>query len=233
MFLRNRIIKSVIAVSILVSSVWLAGCSSSSNAGSPTSDLETANGDFASKFSALVTTIKTVTGVDVTATQKPKTIVITCSDSRVPPELIFNKSLGDLFVVRVAGNIADTDELASVDYAVEHLGANRIIVLGHTKCGAVGAATTSFKNNNMSSTLPAAITNLDKLVNKIYPNVAKAYTLTNYTSQTRLSAKAVEVNAEAVFEQLKEDEVVKTAMTSGLFLGYAIYDIANGTVSFK
>ena len=73
--------------------------------------------------------------------QKPHTIVLTCSDSRVVPEFIFGCGLGELFVVRVAGNVAcDRDVLASIEYAAEHLGAMDLLVLGHTKCGAVGAA---------------------------------------------------------------------------------------------
>ncbi len=72
--------------------------------------------------------------------QKPFAVVVSCSDSRVPPELIFNQGLGQLFVVRVAGNIINEDNLASIEYAVEHLKAPLIVVLGHTHCGAVKAA---------------------------------------------------------------------------------------------
>lgn len=71
--------------------------------------------------------------------QHPFAVVVGCSDSRVPPELIFDQGLGDLFVVRVAGNIVDTDVTASVEYAVDHLDAQLIVVLGHTHCGAVTA----------------------------------------------------------------------------------------------
>ena len=71
--------------------------------------------------------------------QHPETLVITCSDSRVIPELIFNSSLGDLFVIRTAGNVINEGELATVEYAIEHLKVKRIVVLGHTHCGAVHA----------------------------------------------------------------------------------------------
>ncbi|MEW6329240.1 MAG: carbonic anhydrase [Candidatus Micrarchaeota archaeon] len=72
--------------------------------------------------------------------QHPSTIVLTCSDSRVAPELILNCGLGEIFVVRVAGNVAvDPDVLASIEYAAEHLGASLLLVLGHTNCGAVKA----------------------------------------------------------------------------------------------
>ncbi len=72
--------------------------------------------------------------------QQPFAVVLGCSDSRVPPEVIFDQGLGDLFVVRVAGNVADDLGLASIEYAVEHLGSRLIVVLGHERCGAVTAA---------------------------------------------------------------------------------------------
>ena len=72
--------------------------------------------------------------------QKPFAVIVTCSDSRVPPELIFDQALGDLFVIRVAGNVLDSIGMGSVEYAVEHLHAPLIVVMGHEKCGAVKAA---------------------------------------------------------------------------------------------
>lgn len=72
--------------------------------------------------------------------QHPSTIVLACADSRVAPELVFDRSLGELFVVRTAGNVADPVALGSIEYAVEHLGARLLVVLGHEHCGAVKAA---------------------------------------------------------------------------------------------
>ena len=72
--------------------------------------------------------------------QKPYAIVICCSDSRVIPESIFSAGIGDLFVIRVAGNVLDQHQLGSIEYAAAHLGCKLILVLGHTGCGAVGAA---------------------------------------------------------------------------------------------
>lgn len=72
--------------------------------------------------------------------QKPYAIIITCSDSRVIPEAIFSAGIGDLFVIRVAGNVIDSHQLGSVEYAAEHLGTGLIVVLGHDRCGAVDAA---------------------------------------------------------------------------------------------
>lgn len=72
--------------------------------------------------------------------QKPYAIVITCADSRVIPEAIFSAGIGDLFVIRVAGNVINVYQLGSIEYATEHLGTNLVVVLGHDHCGAVGAA---------------------------------------------------------------------------------------------
>jgi len=96
--------------------------------------------------------------------QHPKAIVLSCSDSRVPPEILFDQSLGDLFVVRAAGNITDAIGLGSMEYAFEHLGSTVLVVLGHTKCGAVTAACSG---DNMPTP------NLQAMVDQIRPAVAK------------------------------------------------------------
>ncbi|MCH5155304.1 MAG: carbonic anhydrase [Clostridiales bacterium] len=72
--------------------------------------------------------------------QHPYAVVVSCSDSRVIPECIFSAGIGDLFVIRVAGNVIDNHQLGSIEYATEHLGCKLVVVLGHTGCGAVGAA---------------------------------------------------------------------------------------------
>jgi len=72
--------------------------------------------------------------------QKPFAVIVSCSDSRVPPELVFNVGLGDVFVIRTAGEVVDAVALGSIEYAVEHLGTSLIVVLGHQRCGAVSAA---------------------------------------------------------------------------------------------
>lgn len=72
--------------------------------------------------------------------QHPYAVIVTCSDSRVIPESIFMAGIGDLFVIRVAGNVIDDSQLGSIEYAVDHLGCQLIVVMGHTHCGAVDAA---------------------------------------------------------------------------------------------
>jgi carbonic anhydrase len=77
---------------------------------------------------------------ELTKSQHPFAIILSCSDSRVPPEIVFDQGLGDLFVVRVAGNVIDDHALGSIEYAVDHLAVRLIVVLGHQRCGAVKAA---------------------------------------------------------------------------------------------
>lgn len=101
---------------------------------------------------------------ELTKGQQPFAVILSCSDSRVPPEHIFDQGLGDIFVVRVAGNVADSIELGSVEYAAEHLGSPLILVLGHQMCGAVKATVAGGKPEG----------NIGSIVKKIEPAVKKA-----------------------------------------------------------
>ncbi|MBP7527266.1 MAG: carbonic anhydrase [Syntrophorhabdaceae bacterium] len=76
---------------------------------------------------------------EVRAGQKPFAVIVGCSDSRIPPEILFDQGIGDLFVIRLAGNIVDDTALGSIEYAVDHLATRLVVVLGHAKCGAVTA----------------------------------------------------------------------------------------------
>lgn len=105
----------------------------------------------------------------LTQSQKPYAVILSCSDSRVPPEIIFDKGLGELFVVRVAGNIPDPVVLGSIEYAVEHLGSTLIMVLGHERCGAV-TATVEARGKSSGSR------NIDAIINAIAPSVDPATT---------------------------------------------------------
>jgi carbonic anhydrase len=78
---------------------------------------------------------------EVKGGQKPFAVIVGCSDSRIPLEILFDQGIGDIFVIRLAGNIVDDTALGSIEYAVDHLGTRLVVVLGHAKCGAVTAAT--------------------------------------------------------------------------------------------
>ena len=119
--------------------------------------------------------------------QHPETLVITCSDSRVVPELIFNCSLGDIFVIRTAGNVINEGELATVEYAIEHLKVKRIIVLGHTHCGAVHASMHNEKGRY-----------LDPILNRIKLNIGNVC--------DELDASKINATKEAAFIKEKFPE---------------------------
>lgn len=107
------------------------------------------------------------TRTSLAKSQKPYAIILTCSDSRVPPEIVFDKGLGEIFVVRVAGNIPDPVVIGSIEYAAEHLGSPLVMVLGHERCGAV-AATVGAKGKSTGSA------NIDAIVKAIAPNIKSA-----------------------------------------------------------
>ena len=117
--------------------------------------------------------------------QHPYAVVVSCSDSRVIPESIFSAGIGDLFVIRVAGNVIDNYPMGSVEYAVEHLGCKLVVVLGHTGCGAVGAANSQNSGyikfitdeirraiGSETDAVKASILNIKQSVCKIKDNIA-------------------------------------------------------------
>ena len=99
--------------------------------------------------------------------QHPEVLVITCSDSRVVPEMIFNASLGDIFVIRTAGNVINEGELATVEYAIEHLKVKWIIVLGHTHCGAIHASIHKEKGRYLDPILNRIKCNIGEICNEL------------------------------------------------------------------
>jgi carbonic anhydrase len=152
--------------------------------------------------------------------QHPFAAVLACADSRVAPELIFDEGLGDLFVVRVAGNIVDDAVTGSLEYAVEHLHVPLIVVLGHTQCGAVEATIKGGDGHH---------SHIDSLVNAIKPAVEQAS-----HEQGSLLFNAVRDNVQIAVKNLRESEpFLRELDKSGkLKIVGAIYDIDKGTVSY-
>ncbi|PIB90214.1 carbonic anhydrase [Caulobacter sp. FWC2] len=156
--------------------------------------------------------------------QKPFAVVIGCADSRTAPELIFDCNLGELFVVRVAGSTVGREGLGSIVYAVEHLGAPLIVVLGHTKCGAVGAAVDVAKKH---ADLHGA---LYEMVLPIIPAVLEA----DETHPADLQDAAIRRNVRDIAGRLKvADGVLAERIEEGrLKVVSACYDLGTGVVSF-
>lgn len=115
--------------------------------------------------------------------QHPEVLVITCSDSRVVPEIIFNCSLGDIFVIRTAGNIINEGELATVEYAIEHLKVKRIVVLGHTHCGAVHATIKNEKGQYLDPILNRIRKNIGDISDEYLASKENAFKEANYIKE--------------------------------------------------
>ena len=115
--------------------------------------------------------------------QHPEVLVITCSDSRVVPEFIFNCSLGDIFVIRTAGNVINEGELATVEYAIEHLKVKRIVVLGHTHCGAVHATIKNEKGKYLDPILNRIRKNIGEISDEYLASKENAFKEANYIKE--------------------------------------------------
>jgi carbonic anhydrase len=156
--------------------------------------------------------------------QKPFATVLACSDSRVPPELVFDQGFGDLFVVRVAGNVIAADVVASLSYAAQHLGTPLFVVMGHTGCGAVTAA--------LDAKLKKAKEpeRIEVLVKLIEPGLKDLDMKASYPAA--LSA-AVEANVRWSVAQLAGLAGPKEAIRDGrVILAGAIYELETGRVRF-
>jgi len=151
--------------------------------------------------------------------QHPHAAVLSCADSRVAPEIIFDQGLGDLFDVRVAGNIAGDTEVASLEYAAEHLGVPLLVVMGHQKCGAVTAALEGGEASGHLSTL----------VEAIRPAVEKAAGLPGDRVDN-----AVRINVENVVKQLRESKPVLAELVEKqrLRIVGAVYSLDTGKVEW-
>ena len=157
--------------------------------------------------------------------QKPYAIILSCSDSRVPPEIVFDETLGQLFVVRVAGNITDPLVLGSIEYAVEHLGSALIMVLGHEACGAVIAAYEAVGK-------PEG--NVGAVIDPILPAAQKAKDTMKGKSRAEQVEMAIELNVDLVAEALTiQSSVVKQYADRGaLKIVKAKYHLRQGKVTF-
>lgn len=156
--------------------------------------------------------------------QKPFAIILSCADSRVPPELLFDQGIGSLFVIRIAGNVAQTNEVASIEYGAGHLGTRLVVVLGHSKCGAVTAV---LEGAHVGP-------NLAQLVKPIVPAVERARTENSGTTGTPLLTAAIRANVEQAISDIQR---ISPDLTGAIAHGQvrvvgALYDIETGAVQF-
>jgi len=158
--------------------------------------------------------------------QRPHTIVLSCSDSRVPVEMVFEQSMGDLFVVRVAGQALDSSVLASIEYAIENLDVHNLVVLGHEGCGAIAAVI------NTPAGASTGSAHLDALLSDIRPRLAAAGTAPGRASKSVLRESAM--NALGVAADLPRRSPVVHARVAAdkLIVRAALYHLGTGRVEW-
>ena len=154
---------------------------------------------------------------ELLSSQNPNIAILSCADSRIPPEIIFDQGIGDIFVIRNAGNILDSLTLGSLEYAARHLKVSLIIVLGHEDCGAVKSSLSGGKE----------LCSIDFITNKIKPAVKKAKTLNG-----DILENAIKINVINVINELKEcSDVIKERVNDkSLELSGLYYSMSTGKV---
>lgn len=149
--------------------------------------------------------------------QNPYAVIVSCSDSRVTPTTVFNAGLGEIFDIRLAGNVVDDDALGSIEYAVEHLHTPLIVVMGHQSCGAVTATYNEVVKGEK------ATGNMESFVKKITPSINKNGTVDD----------AIHSNIDAVVKEVSEDEAVKSLINQGKVKVVGAYYDLGGKVTFN
>jgi carbonic anhydrase len=154
--------------------------------------------------------------------QKPFATILTCADSRLPVERLFDRGVGDLFVLRVAGNIVSEEEAGTVEYGAEHLHVPLLVVMGHTRCGAVAAAASGGH----------APGNVGSLLSRISPAVDRARQMNPELQGAALAAAAVQENVwQSIFDLIRTSSTVRRGIATGdLQVVGAVCDIASGEV---
>jgi carbonic anhydrase len=165
---------------------------------------------------------------ELVTTQAPIAAIVGCSDSRVPVEIVFDRGLGDLFVIRVAGNIVAPSQIGSVEFAAERLGTRLVVVLGHTRCGAVRATLDDLEKGG------AELWNMNSIVARIRPSVEELLATDLKHDHEALWDRAVRANVRASANQLRHgsDVLERLIRSNGLRIVGAEYSLHTGIVDF-
>jgi len=158
--------------------------------------------------------------------QHPFASILSCSDSRAPTELLFDQALGDIFSVRLAGNIASDKAIGSLEFSSKYLGSKLIVVMGHTSCGAVKAACDDFKDGHIG-----------EIINLIKPSIRHEKTVAPNERNSKNAAFVEKVNELNVRHQIetiiRQSDIVDEMITNKqIAIVGAVYDLANGQVRF-
>ncbi len=191
--------------------------------------LKEGNKRFVAGVRSVETIVKQSQRASFVAGQAPFAIILGCSDSRVPAEIVFDQGLGDLFVIRVAGNIVAPSQIGSVELAVELFGTPLVVVLGHSMCGAVLAAIT-----NLESPSESKSSNVLSIVNRIRPSVEPLFETELRNDPKQLLEKAIRANIRAATNHLRHGSpMVEEYIQKGkLMIVGAEYSLETGAVDF-
>jgi carbonic anhydrase len=166
---------------------------------------------------------------ELAAKQEPFAIILGCSDSRVPVEIAFDQGLGDLFVIRVAGNIVAPSQVGSVEFAAEQFGTRLVVVLGHSQCGAISATLEQLQQPSESRS-----PNLRSIVDRVRPSVEPLLDTELRNDRERLVQRAVRANIDASVSQLRHGSEVleRLIRDAGVRVVGAEYALETGEVEF-
>jgi len=161
--------------------------------------------------------------------QAPFAVILGCSDSRVPAELVFHRGLGDLFVIRVAGNVVAPSQIGSVEFACQHFGTQLVVVLGHSHCGAINATVQALtaESDDISP-------NVASIVDRVTPAVLPIVTSKKYTDHDALVHQAMRANVEQSVAglQMRSRQLRNMVKSGKLKIIGAEYSIETGVVDF-
>lgn len=165
---------------------------------------------------------------ELTAGQEPFAIILGCSDSRVPAEIVFDQGLGELFVIRVAGNIVASSQVGSVEFAAARFGTRLVVVLGHSQCGAILATLEELQQPTGQSR------NLRSIVDRVRPSVEALLATELRHDPEALVRQAVRANIRASVDHLRHGSEVleQLVQTNGLLVVGAEYSLETGVVEF-
>ncbi|MCH2061845.1 MAG: hypothetical protein MK183_14575 [Verrucomicrobiales bacterium] len=161
--------------------------------------------------------------------QEPAAIILACSDSRVPPEVVFDQGIGDLFIVRVAGNIVTPAQTGSIEFAAEKFGSRLVVVLGHTMCGAIRATL-----DDLANPAPSRTENLHSIVDAISPCLSPLIARSPQLSEDKMLREAMRENVHHSVRQLQLQSSIlrKQVSEKGLEIIGAEYCVSTGSVNF-
>jgi carbonic anhydrase len=167
--------------------------------------------------------------IELAARQEPFAAILGCSDSRVPVEIVFDQGLGDLFVIRVAGNIVAPSQVGSVEFAAERFGTRLVVVLGHSKCGAIGATLEQLQRPKEKQSR-----NLRSIVDLIRPSVEDLLATDLRENLDELVHQAVRANIRVSVNHLRHgSEIIENLIRhDGLLVVGAEYSLETGVVDF-